>query len=361
PTISGNCSGVGGTCMLGGCRLGTYSVGHADCSIGSACCVSTAFLTATPTPETRYTCNPATGICSPTTGSGYNTLALCTSNCVRATSTPRPGTTATKVPVSPNPTSPPVTPVPPITGAPPPPPPPPTNPPQPPGPSCNYSSLQAQVQIDSTVDWTSQLVLKAGDSINLGCMHDGTGQLAENVKITAGYSDGTNYEFETNLESQWTVPKEGNYTVWCQSVDTDCAGLVSTTNATLSVGGMCKECPNDFACYGHPQYGYAWFATGYEMDGYSVSVDLYCQEDVGDRPNWLGKGRGDADCNGKIDGRDYSVWRREYVDISEGEAVVRDSWEADFAGPMGECDGIVDGYDYSLWRRSYIDVFGGDN
>ncbi|MBU1089060.1 hypothetical protein KKA02_04260, partial [Patescibacteria group bacterium] len=78
----GSCNTRGGRCSY----LGTECGCHTLVPITPT---STRIPTLTPTSVTRYTCNPATGICSPTTGSGYNTLALCTSNCVRATSTPR--------------------------------------------------------------------------------------------------------------------------------------------------------------------------------------------------------------------------------------------------------------------------------
>ncbi len=243
------------------------------------------------------------------------------------------------------------------------PPPPPTGGPAPS--TCQYQSLQARVQIDSSHDWQTQLTIGSNDSVNLGCMADSTGQLASNVKLVAEYSDGSKQEFNTNLESDWKPSKTGNYTIWCQSTDTTCSGLTSSTNATLKVGGACKECPNDFHCYGPDEdnisLGYAWFATGYVMEGYAAQVpDEYCTDSGLVKPQWIGKGSGDANCDGQINTYDFSLWNKEF-DESNGEEVVSSDWEADFTGPEGVCDGIVDTYDFSLWNRSYIELEGGNN
>jgi hypothetical protein len=95
------------------------------------------------------------------------------------------------------------------------------------------------------------------------------------------------------------------------------------------------------------------------MEGFSQTDSGKCSS-VG-KPTFKGKEKGDANCDGFIDGADYSIWRYEYVDVCGGEAVSRNSWEADFTGPDGKCDGIVDGADYSLWRANYIDLSGGGN
>ena len=245
-----------------------------------------------------------------------------------------------------------------------PPPPGPTNPPNPPA-NCSYDSLQARVQPDITVDWNTQLTVSSGEKVNLGCMHDGSGELAENVILVAEHSSGSKNEFNQNLVSQWEPPKTGNYTVWCKSTDGQCAGLVSSTNATLSAGSVCKECPNDFHCYGpaddQTDLGYAWFATGYVMQGWVTQVpDDYCTDYGGlVKPQWLGKGMGDANCDGKLDIGDVAIWRREFADISRGDKVYRQDWEADFTGTDGKCDGYVDLGDYSLWRAKFSLYSGG--
>jgi len=247
----------------------------------------------------------------------------------------------------------------------PPPPPGPTNPPTPPS-SCGYDSLQARIQPDITVDWNTQLAISSGEKVNLGCMHDGSGELAENVILVAEHSSGSKNEFNQNLVSQWEPSEVGDYTVWCESTDSQCTGLVSSTNATLSMGSVCKECPNDFHCYGPADdkvdFGYAWFATGYVMEGYVAQVpDTYCDDSGLVKPTWLGKGMGDANCNGQIDTYDFSLWNRE-LEESNGEDMIRNNWEADFTGPDGGvCDGVVDTYDFSLWNRSYVIFEGGED
>jgi hypothetical protein len=207
------------------------------------------------------------------------------------------------------------------------------------------------------------LTLAGGEKVNLGCMHNGSGQLANNVAIVVEHSSGTKNEFTKNLVEQWSPPRPGNYTVSCRSTDSKCSGLVSSTNATLSVGSVCKECPNDFHCYGPADdkvdYGYRWFATGYVQEGWVTQVpDNYCVDYGGlAKPQWLGKAMGDANCDGKLDLGDVAVWRYEFADLSMGEKVVRDNWEADFTGVEGKCDGVVDIGDYSLWRANFNRYF----
>jgi glycogen synthase len=75
-------------------------------------------------------------------------------------------------------------------------------------------------------------------------------------------------------------------------------------------------------------------------------------------PTFKGKENGDSNCDGIVNGADYSVWRREYIDISQRGDLVRNNWESDFTGPNGKCDGVVNGYDYSLWRRQYYYYLG---
>ena len=227
--------------------------------------------------------------------------------------------------------------------------------------NCSYTSLQARVQKNSTVDWQTQLVIQKGEKVNLGCMYNGSGQLANNVKIVAGIGSET-YEFTDNLVEQWEAPKNGNYTIWCVTTDSNCGSLVSNDNATLSVGSACKECPSDFHCFGPADdkvdYGYRWFADGYVQEGWVTKVpNNYCDEVNIIKPQWLGKGRGDANCDGVLDIADTAVWRHEYADISKGDEIVRDNWEADFTGPGGVCDGIVDIGDVSLWRANFTKYF----
>ena len=84
------------------------------------------------------------------------------------------------------------------------------------------------------------------------------------------------------------------------------------------------------------------------MAGFVPSTSPTCGGVV--KPAWLGKGGADANCDGYVDGSDYSIWRREYVDL-DGDMVKKETWEADL-----NCDQYADGADYSLWRRQYIDL-----
>ena len=259
----------------------------------------------------------------------------------------------------------------------PPPPPPPTNQPTPPA-GCGYNSLQARVRTsgEGVHQWATSKAITFGETIDMGCMYDNTGQLASNVTLVAKHSSGTEAEFKTNLKEDWKPAVKGNYTIWCKSTDSKCSGLVSNSNATLSVGSACKECSNEFKCYGPAddkvELGYAWFATGYVMEGWTTLVpECYCSCDCNNdgviddncrpipKPQWLGKAKGDANCDGKIDTYDFSLWNTEFVS-SGGEEVVKNDWEADFTGPDGKCDGLVNTYDFSLWNRSFIELGGGN-
>lgn len=64
------------------------------------------------------------------------------------------------------------------------------------------------------------------------------------------------------------------------------------------------------------------------------------------KPEYLGKERGDANCDGRTDGGDYSLWRKEAKD----QQPTRNSWQADF-----NQDGRVDDEDLRIWRREYND------
>jgi hypothetical protein len=91
--------------------------------------------------------------------------------------------------------------------------------------------------------------------------------------------------------------------------------------------------------------------TGYVQGGFVAETGTTCGGVL--KPAFMGKIGGDANCDGLISGADYSIWRREYIDISKTQSVQRNNWEADFTGINGTCDGLVSGYDYSLWRRAY--------
>ena len=272
---------------------------------------------------------------------------LCQGSCAQIPATPTliPRITIVPVPTRPNP-------VPTQPGTP--------NPgpgPQPPSnsSSCSTHSLQARVQPNATTALTTNLSIASGATANITCTHDGTGTLATNVKITAIHNTNSslNRTWTQNNVTGW-APADGIYTIYCEATDNSCSGLRSDSSQ-LNVGGSgsCKECPNNFQCYGNPTYGYKWFVPGYQMSGFDLSVPAYCAGIP--VPTWKGKAKGDANCDGVIDGADYSIWRKEYKDVSNGQPVSSTTWESDFS-----CDRVVDGNDFSIWRRSYIDLGGGN-
>jgi hypothetical protein len=85
-----------------------------------------------------------------------------------------------------------------------------------------------------------------------------------------------------------------------------------------------------------------------------MTGDNLCVANNVTAPIYQGKGNGDANCDGVVDGTDYSVWRKEFMDISEGGQESSNSWEADFTGSDGICDGVVNGIDYSKWKGNYL-------
>jgi hypothetical protein len=114
---------------------------------------------------------------------------------------------------------------------------------------------------------------------------------------------------------------------------------------------MCTECPSDFKCYTNGSEK-RWFVTGYVMQGFVPSPDSTCGVA---RPTFLGKQKGDANCDGSIDVLDFSLWHKEFFDGSYG-ATDKKTWSADFTGSNGVCDGKVDIYDFSLWQKFFNEL-----
>jgi hypothetical protein len=98
---------------------------------------------------------------------------------------------------------------------------------------------------------------------------------------------------------------------------------------------------------------YHWFVTGYVMDGFTASTDPNCGGVI--KPAFLGKQKGDANCDGSIDVLDFSLWHKEFFDGNYG-AMAKNSWNADFTGANGVCDGKVDIYDFSLWQKFFNEL-----
>ncbi|MBI2465529.1 hypothetical protein HYV64_05290, partial [Candidatus Shapirobacteria bacterium] len=129
--------------------------------------------------------------------------------------------------------------------------------------------------------------------------------------------------------------------------------MTSCPNAPSGTTGSCKQCPSDFKCYRRGSE-FKWFVSGYVMDGFALYIPENVKEPCGGvpKPAFRGKNKGDANCDGKIDVTDYSLWHKEFFDGNKG-AVVKNSWHADFTGPNGKCDSKVDVYDFSLWQKFF--------
>jgi hypothetical protein len=126
--------------------------------------------------------------------------------------------------------------------------------------------------------------------------------------------------------------------------------------ATATPGLGCKQCPSTFGCYQYVNGSnteYRWFVPGYVSLNFVKISDQTCINNSVAKPTFKGKENADANCDGYINGADYSIWRREYIDISQTEPVVRSTWEADF-----NCDKVVNGYDFSLWNTRYHQLLG---
>jgi len=208
-----------------------------------------------------------------------------------------------------------------------------------------------RVQANDADPWKTAMTIKQGESVNLGCMHDGSGQLADNVKIVAKYSDNSETTFPGNKVTAWKPGKTGLVSLTCTLVD--CSSLKG--EATLTVDAGCYECPSTYGCYekyvmsagstlGTDEY--KWFAPGYAMTDFVKVADKACTDRNMLKPLFKGKAKGDANCDGAIDQADYSIWRKEYID----EVKTNNRWEADF-----DCNNVVDSADYSNWRRFYFD------
>lgn len=110
-----------------------------------------------------------------------------------------------------------------------------------------------------------------------------------------------------------------------------------------------NECPELFECYSNGSE-HRWFVEGYVMQGFEKTAVNDC---VGvRRPTFLGKAKGDANCDGSINIYDRGVWTEEYVE-DRGRGTVRDNWHADF-----NCDKKVDIYDRSIWTENYTSSMG---
>ena len=248
-----------------------------------------------PTPASQCRCQGLSCsrgyACMMTTNRGYG--IYCPDKC--GAPTPRPGRPTTRPTTAPT-----------LPPPPPPPPPPPTS--VPPPPECSYQSLQARVQPNAQTDWAKELAIRRGQTVNLGCMHDNSGSLAQNVKLVADgpeYKEWGKSQQDSGAEGRvtgWEPSQGGSYSVYCVSTDSKCGGLSSgNDSAVLTISG-CKLCPDGTRIEAHPDY---------DCDG---------EVDLEDFSGWYddfmansGNLYADFDCSGGIDLEDFSFWYDTFV------------------------------------------------
>lgn len=219
-------------------------------------------------------------------------------------------------------------------------------------PADSCRRIAVRVQPNTTTPLTTNLGVKIGENVLIRCVKEGVAQVESNTKIVIdGGSLGKTER--TGGAATWVPDKVGTFTITCS--DLSCNNRISIDSATVrvvaaSAPSACKACSNDFRCYGNPTYGYAWFVPGYEQNGYSLSVDAYCNQAGKIKPTWKGKAMGDANCDGVIGVQDTSIWRKEYS-ISRLQSTTSSTWDADF-----NCDGRVDTTDYNTWKTNYVNI-----
>lgn len=202
----------------------------------------------------------------------------------------------------------------------PPPPPAPTSPSGPgpgPGPSCAYNSLQARVQPNAQTNWSTTLTISQGGKVNLGCMGNGSGQLANNVKIVvdAVLANGQTFhqEWQQNSVNQWEPASIGNYRVWCQTVD----GCINSGNdsAVLTVSASatgCKPCPDgSLAPMGTTSY--SCDTDGKQLSDFNGWKQQYQKVFYNNETIEANEKYGDFNCDGKVDPLDFGLWKERYV------------------------------------------------
>jgi hypothetical protein len=168
-------------------------------------------------------------------------------------------------------------------------------------------------------------------------------------------TDGTPKETLCNATAAGTVSQCGGKNFCCPNAGGTWTTDLSKCPNVTTTPGSCKECPSTFKCYVNGTE-YKWFVDGYVMGGFTASTSATCGGVA--KPSFLGKSKGDANCDGVIDTSDYSLWHKEFFDGNEGATVKPDYWDADFTGPNGACDGKVDTSDYSLWHKYFYDLNG---
>lgn len=162
------------------------------------------------------------------------------------------------------------------------------------------------------------------------------------------------------------IPSDGGQPV---ATNTPGSGGGNPPNATSTPGGggnnnnggggggdtaSCTECSKDFKCYSNGTE-YKWFVNGYVMTGFTkvtTGTNVTTCNGVA-KPTFLGKSKGDANCDGTINTSDYSLWHTEFYSGDAG-SIVKKTWNADFTGINGKCDGKVDVRDFSLWHTNFI-------
>jgi hypothetical protein len=191
--------------------------------------------------------------------------------------------------------------------------------------SC-FGSIQTRLQPDVETDWTTQLSMNAGQTINIGCMHDGSGQPADGVNVTITKDSSVVANVEGRGINAWLIPSAGTYTIKC----TDCDGT-SDTATLVATGSMITPVTTP---------------TSIPTDSATIT-DESCTSRGIVKPIFKGKSVGDANCDGNVDIYDQSVWGQEF-NLTRGVDVTKTTWESDF-----NCDSKVNIYDLPIWTQSY--------
>ena len=182
--------------------------------------------------------------------------------------------------------------------------------------SC-YDSVQSRVHASVADPWVANLTMKAGQDVKIGCMHDGWGQMADQVVITIIKSGVVIKTVNGSAIDPWTIPDVGIYDIKCA----DCDGTFDIARLTVTESAVTPTATNCPVCASGPS-----------------------------------KGSGNANCDDTVDWQDFSVWRREYYDDGNKGAIEKDDWLANFGCPG---DKVTDLGDFNTWINSCFGEGGG--
>lgn len=132
---------------------------------------------------------------------------------------------------------------------------------------------------------------------------------------------------------------------------------VSPTEPVSPTPGLCSVCPNDFQCMKNTSGTYKWFSSFYQEPGYELVTGTAAATCGGvPKPTYMGRSKGDADCDGLITINDASIWRSEFINggmETVNSTAVSNTLESDF-----DCDGKATLNDFSIWRANFTKSLG---